>query len=296
MNTTHGRSGGRHTKFLHLKDLWCVAALAMACTGQIDPSSTPDAGDIDGGSPDVVQRDGQTDIDTGLPPIDPDCETLSFAEVEPILERCTGCHRGTSPPRGVTLTSYAGALDVVTPGDCASSLMFQMIDSGRMPNGGARLPQEFIDRICRWIDDGALETSECSGTCGDGTCDLSESCDSCAEDCGSCPVCDTLQWSDVAPIFSQCTVCHGTERSQKGLRFDSYNDFADEDGDLVIEPGDCRSSKVFEELDDGDMPRLLNADGSISRESRRLPQEEIDRICAWIEQGAVENANCVVPD
>ena len=80
---------------------------------------------------------------------------------------CTSCHQnGGAYQNGLDLTSYdnlmAGDSDngpVVIPGDHASSLLWQKVNSGAMPPGNNEdLNSDEIDLIAAWIDEGALET------------------------------------------------------------------------------------------------------------------------------------------
>jgi hypothetical protein len=93
---------------------------------------------------------------------------------------CTNCHAGAAAPQGLRLEegmSHAmlvnvpsvevPALDRVEPGNPDDSYLVQKIEGtaavgGRMPLGGAALPQETIAAIRQWITDGALATAQAS--------------------------------------------------------------------------------------------------------------------------------------
>ncbi len=87
---------------------------------------------------------------------------VSFAkDVQPVLaQRCVACHGKSG---GLALSSYAdlmkGGKDgaVVVPGDAANSSLVQVIASGRMPQGGAKLSQSTIDMISAWVSAGAKD-------------------------------------------------------------------------------------------------------------------------------------------
>ncbi|MGB7328918.1 MAG: c-type cytochrome domain-containing protein, partial [Rubripirellula sp.] len=95
-------------------------------------------------------------------------ETVSFAaDIAPILvENCKGCHIDAMQIRGgLNMTNFAGLFRggdsgaVVEPGKSAASLIVKKIrgmEGDRMPAGGRpALPEEKIQLISKWIDEGA---------------------------------------------------------------------------------------------------------------------------------------------
>lgn len=60
---------------------------------------------------------------------------------------CVDCHNSFS--------SYDGISNYVVAGDSASSSLYTMITSGRMPRGGAALSSDLQDKLKAWIDAGA---------------------------------------------------------------------------------------------------------------------------------------------
>jgi hypothetical protein len=104
------------------------------------------------------------------PPVNSDFQEIQDTVFTPI---CTACHVGATAPRGLRLdapNSYAmlvnvasvevPALQRVAPGNPDMSYLVQKIEGtaavgGRMPLGGAPLPQDRIDLIRRWIAAGA---------------------------------------------------------------------------------------------------------------------------------------------
>jgi hypothetical protein len=106
----------------------------------------------------------------GDPPIEATLESIQANVFTPI---CTQCHAGAAAPQGLRLEagmSHAMLVNVpsaevpallrVDPGDPDDSYLVQKIEGtatvgGRMPLGGARLPQASIDAIRQWITDGA---------------------------------------------------------------------------------------------------------------------------------------------
>ena len=88
---------------------------------------------------------------------------------------CTSCHGGVSPAKGLDLSgedAYELLVDVpsiqrpeldrVTPGDADNSYLIIKLEGGpnmagsRMPRSRPARPQEEIDTIRMWIDEGAL--------------------------------------------------------------------------------------------------------------------------------------------
>jgi mono/diheme cytochrome c family protein len=89
-------------------------------------------------------------------------------QVHPILaENCLGCHSAEKRSGGLSLASYADALDggrsgaAVRPGDGRGSLIVRRLTgevAPPMPLGKAALPEAQLDIIRSWIDQGARET------------------------------------------------------------------------------------------------------------------------------------------
>ncbi len=83
---------------------------------------------------------------------------MMFADVKPIFEQyCTRCHGGGRPTRNINMASYDSimASRTVKPGDSRTSILVNSMRTGAMPKGGS-MPTEAIDKIAKWVDDGAL--------------------------------------------------------------------------------------------------------------------------------------------
>lgn len=101
-------------------------------------------------------------IDTSKYPCSPD--TVYYQnQIQPIFNTyCTGtdCHSGPKPKENLNLSSYANAIasGKIKPYNAADSKVYKsLIDSDpgdRMPPGGS-MPQEKIDLIKKWINQGA---------------------------------------------------------------------------------------------------------------------------------------------
>ena len=89
-------------------------------------------------------------------------------QVHPVFAaNCQGCHSETKRSGGLSLATYADALDggrsgaTIKPGSSSKSLLIQRITGEmqpRMPLGGAPLPADQIELIRSWIDGGARQT------------------------------------------------------------------------------------------------------------------------------------------
>jgi len=88
---------------------------------------------------------------------------VSFAaDVLPIFAaRCQRCHGSGQAQAGLHLTSYDDVLagsnngPVVEPGNADNSYLVDLIVSGQMPLGAAKLPDSEIQTIVDWINAGA---------------------------------------------------------------------------------------------------------------------------------------------
>ncbi len=84
-------------------------------------------------------------------------------DIQPIFQRnCIACHSAVVQQKNLQVTAYAPLMrgsssgDVVIPGDSEASILWQQVDSGKMPLIGELKPEE-RELIRQWIDDGALE-------------------------------------------------------------------------------------------------------------------------------------------
>ena len=97
------------------------------------------------------------------------------SEIQPIFNsNCTNCHNTGSSSYGnheLDLTSYQGLMDggesgpVVIPGNSSSSILWQEVEDGDMPDNNSELSSSDVDLIADWINEGALEFEF---TCDDG--------------------------------------------------------------------------------------------------------------------------------
>ncbi|MES3039135.1 MAG: hypothetical protein V4736_14605 [Bdellovibrionota bacterium] len=84
--------------------------------------------------------------DTGVTP-------GKFTEVIAITNaKCVACH---SNNHQIPLTNYLQILATVTPGNAASSLLYDSVASGRMPKSGTPLTTDQLTTVRTWIKAGA---------------------------------------------------------------------------------------------------------------------------------------------
>lgn len=191
-------------------------------------------------------------IDTTGTNTGPKCspDTTYFNEILPIIVgNCagTGCHDAATKADGIELTSYTLIKSRVTNG--LNSKLYREINSGNMPPTG-RLSQDIIDKINRWISQGALN-NYCSS------------------------VCDSTKFAfsaDIAPILTNnCNsiYCHGSG-SRNFTTYDGIKVFA-LDGTLMGALNHLVGYKP--------MPNATNF----------LTSCELKKIQKWIDNGAPNN-------
>jgi len=228
----------------------------------------------------------------------PALQTIQSSVFTPI---CTVCHAGPGAPEGLQLgagnslsmlvnvpSSQSPGMLRVKPGDPNNSYLIKKLEGtasvgGQMPRGGPFLPQATIDFIRQWITDGASATD--SVTTSGGT----------ALPPPPPPVVVPLQasWRSIQDkIFTPiCTACHIGDDAPRKLRLDEANSYAllvnqrsKEDGDFQrVDPGNANASYLIKVLE-----------GTTDRTPRMpfggpyLPQETIDKIRQWIDDGALQ--------
>lgn len=88
-----------------------------------------------------------------------------------------------------------------------------------------------------------------------------------------------LVWNDIYPIFaSNCLVCHGPDRQSANFRVDRRSDLFRSEAALVL-PGQSEQSPLIAIIS-GERANLPMA------EQHKLNESDLDRVKAWIEQGA----------
>ncbi len=203
------------------------------------------------------------------PPANPD-KTVPFeTSVLPIFEAsCVACHGSALKMRELDLSTFAGVIKggddgpVVTPGKPQDSRLYEMVEKGAMPKGGKPLAPSQIAAIREWIETGARSSSATP----------EHSIGAVTED-------------DVLPIFLlRCSPCHGARRQEGGLALHTRAAiFEGGKSGRAMVPGKPDDSLIVQKLRSGEMPPKLGLD-EIS--TKRITKAEIDRVAAWIAQGA----------
>ena len=118
-----------------------------ACGGGAEPTQAPS------GEAEATEPPAENEPDAGAPAGSPGFS----ADIQPIFDAsCSGCH-GSRASGGVQLNSYENLMgsNVVTAGDSAGSVLWQVVDSGEMPKAGQPLSAEKVQLIADWINAGA---------------------------------------------------------------------------------------------------------------------------------------------
>jgi hypothetical protein len=205
------------------------------------------------------------------PPANPDKAVTFETSVLPIFQaNCFPCHSSAMKMRELDLSTFAGVIKggddgpVVTPGKPQESRLYEMVEKGVMPKGGKPLAPGQIAAIREWIEGGARSRS-------------------------AKPEASTglLTEDDVLPIFLlRCSPCHGPHRQEGGLALHTRAAIlkGGKSGRAIV-PGKPDDSLVVQKLRSGEMPPKLGLD-EIS--TKRITKPEINRVFAWIAQGAPE--------
>jgi hypothetical protein len=156
-------------------------------------------------------------------------------DVLPLLEkRCIACHGQEKPQQGLNLTAAATILTggISGPafqiGSSRNSLLLTKLVSGTMPPGGPKLPEEEIELIRRWIDEGAAREAAGLGL-------------------------NLVTEADVLPILqARCVICHGKTEKSGGLdlRTQAARLAGGESGPAIV-PGKPDESLLIEKVKAG---------------------------------------------
>ncbi len=193
----------------------------------------------------------------------------TFADdIQPILETsCLACHGEGSPQQGLDLRTVPAILDggtsgpAIEAGASGSSLLVTRIVAGTMPPGDAKLADQDIALIRRWIDEG-LESE--------------------AGDLDQALVTDR----DVLPIFqARCVVCHGKREQHGGLdlRTREARVSGGESGPLLV-PGSPDESLIIRKVEAGEMPP---PDMQYKYAVRNPTDAEVATLRKWVAAGAL---------
>ena len=165
-----------------------------------------------------------------------DSAAPSFREdVLPVFEqRCIACHGPQKPQQGLNLTDASAILrgggsgPAIEIGSSGKSLLLTKLVSGAMPPSGPRLPDEEIELIRRWVDEGAALEAGALGL-------------------------NLVTEADVLPILqARCVVCHGKSKQSGGLDLRTQaSRLAGGESGLAIVPGKPDESLLIQKVDSG---------------------------------------------
>ncbi len=204
---------------------------------------------------------------TGPQPPGPEpCDTLNVTypgDVYPIFDQyCVGCHGGAIPQGGLDLTNYDDVVAVVQSGQLLGSIN-HLSGFSPMPKGGDKLDFCLIRTITIWVNDTVFPTP-------------GNPCDP-----------DTVYFErDLLPLLqSSCAQpgCHDAISMQDGVRLTDYNSVMQT---ADVKPFDPQGSDIYEVVVEDDPDKRMPPPPLDP-----WPQENIDLLRTWIEQGA-QNLFC----
>ena len=159
-------------------------------------------------------------------------------DVLPLFEqRCSACHGQQDPQQGLNLTDASAILrggnsgPAIQIGSSSESLLLTKLVSGAMPPGGPKLPEEEIEMVRRWIDEGVAREAGALGLA-------------------------LVTEADVLPILqARCVVCHGKTEQSGGLdlRTQASRLAGGNSGPAII-PGDPDQSLLIQKVEADLMP------------------------------------------
>ncbi|MBI2826114.1 MAG: hypothetical protein HYX69_15655 [Planctomycetia bacterium] len=207
------------------------------------------------------------------------------SDVAPILiARCGGCHiRGARG--GLSMATFndlargADSGPVIQPGASQASRLVEMLVTGKMPRGGARMTQEEVVAIATWIDAGArFDGADRSARIGQAAKPAAPAPEGLVKATGD----ERVQFNrDLATaLVENCVKCHGGDQPDGQLRFETFAGLLRGGASgKIVEPGKPAESLIIKKLrgTEGDRMPL---------EKPPLADELIGRFETWIKDGA----------
>lgn len=208
---------------------------------------------------------------------------ISYAsQIAPLLQnKCGRCHTN-NPKGGFSVASYADIRKgsesgvVFYPGKGQGSRLIELIESGEMPKGGAKLNQDEIALVTQWIDQGAPFDSDPVSMAAAGG--------SIAMATGN----ETVSFmEDVAPVLvGKCTRCHGGERGADNMELDTFARLMKGGRDGAIVMAGSPSSSLIVQMIEGTARDKVGPRRRMPDRSPPLAKEAIEKIKTWIAEGA----------
>ena len=205
--------------------------------------------------------------------------TFFESDVLPILKaNCVHCHGSETQIMEMNLATYEGVMKgsesgaVVIAGDASASRLYRMVHEGLMPpDEGTTLSEEQVATIRAWIEAGARSK---------------------LLNIGKLTAAQITEHQIIPVMLLRCTVCHGLRRQEGGLDLSNRASMlkGGKSGSAIL-PGNPDESLVIQKIRSGEMPpkKDFQAVGV-----KPVSQAEIERLVAWIGQGAPQGK--LIPD
>lgn len=132
---------------------------AVLLIGMVSAAACGSSGDSGDGDSPRTQAPGAPGT-VGIEAVQPTFASLQTGVFQP---RCISCHGPARTEAGLNLSTYDSLQasnathghPVIVPGNPEESHLFQMVQSGQMPQGGPKLNDAEIAAIRAWIQNGA---------------------------------------------------------------------------------------------------------------------------------------------
>ena len=192
----------------------------------------------------------------------PEGETITYQQLQPVLEAaCSQCH-GAAPIKGLRVTTYEGLMagsengPVIVPGSPEESKIIAVLEGGHF----AKLTDEQMAWLRQWIADGAPAGAAAEAA---------------PTETPAAPA-EPVSYEQIGPVLTQtCGACHGDAKA-KGLRVTDYASLMKgSDSGPVIVPGSPEESKIIAVLEGGHFAKLTD--------------EQMAWLRQWIADGAPES-------
>jgi hypothetical protein len=249
-------------KIKHLTFIVSIVLLFYACSHEI-AAFNPDFIANNAGNPIVTNPVVTNPIDTTSILKTNTCnpDTVYFAsQFFPLIQSScamSGCHNTVSRAAGVVLTDYTNIMKVVRAGDPNNSKLYKSLFSSddRMPRSPVPpFTQAQITMVYKWIQQGA-KNNACSNAVT-----------------SSCVTTNMSFANNILPIFaSNCNGCHNATAPSGGINLTTYAGVK------------SKSSRI--------VGSIAHSAGYIPMPSSttKLSDCDINKITAWISQGAINN-------
>ena len=212
---------------------------------------------------------------------------ISFTkQIAPILvARCNNCHVAQTRG-GFNLGTFANLMKgstsgiVLMPGKSDGSRLIEVLDSGDMPRGGGKLPDDQITLIAKWIDAGAkFDGSDPNAAIGAGLPTPSAApALAVVKASGN----ESIRFSrDIAPVLADtCAGCHGGQQPPERLSLETFARLlSGSQNGPILTPGKPAESLLIKKL-------RGTAGDRMPKDRPPLSEETIAKFEKWIAEGA----------